>query len=206
MLEVITPAADRTLLSVQELRAAASVSNASSDAALAALGDEIAVAIARACNVAVAGASVPTLRSEVVRETFRLTCATGTIVLSRRPVTAIASITLNGEAMAADGYEFDAGAGLLYRLDGDNRSWWMGSSKVVVTYTAGYADVPVDIRMAAKKMVTEMWAATTRDPNLKRVVIEGIGEREYWVPPTTDPLVSSEVMDLLAPYRNVWVA
>ena len=204
MLTVSSPAADPTLLTIAELRSAAGVSDQSQDAALTLIGEEVSLAIARACGIAQAGATIPTLRSETIVETQRLESGPQAIVLSRRPVTAVSSVVEDGETLTGSDYEFDGASGLLYRLDSDERTCW-AIGKVVVTYIAGFSTVPPDLRRAAMKMVTEMWATVSRDPNLKRVRIEGVSEREYWVAPTTDPLVSAEVMDLLAPYRNHWI-
>jgi hypothetical protein len=88
----------------------------------------------------------------------------------------------------------------LYRLVDDNRVLWC-ASKVVIVYVAGWAAVPPDLKAAAKKLVTALWSESTRDPNLKRERSE-FGELEYWVPPTTDPLLSAEIQDLLRPYRE----
>lgn len=204
MLTIVTPAPDPSLLTIAELRAAAGVADQSSDAALILIGQEASLAIARACGVAQAGTSIPTLRAEIVAETVRLHTARQAVVLSRRPVSAVASVTEDGDSLVVADYEVDSASGLLYRLDSDKRVHW-DPTKVVVTYTAGFAVVPPDLRRATMKMVTDMWSTAGRDPNLKRVRIEGVSEREFWVAPTTDPLVPAEVMDLLAPYRNHWI-
>lgn len=204
MLTVTSPAADPTLLTIAELRAAAGVQDQTQDAALALIGEEVSAAIARACGVAQSGIIAPTLRQETIVETLRLEEGRKAIVLSRRPVSAIAAVVEGVETLAGPDYEFDGAGGLLYRLDSDERTYWP-PCRVVVTYVAGLATVPPDLRRAAMKMVTEMWATSSRDPNLKRVRIEGVSEREYWVAPAADPLVSAEVMDLLGPYRNHWI-
>jgi hypothetical protein len=208
MLTVTTAASDLSLLSLAELRAAAGVTDASQDAALTALGARVAAAITAECRVAAGGVVPPTLRHETLTETFRLRSSVESLILSRRPVTAITSVTEgDDDPLTVADYEFDAASGLLYRLDGDDaRTCWSSCNKVVAVYTAGWATVPEDLKLAASKLVTVFWLETARDPNLRRVSVAGISEREYWVAPSSDPAMPAEVIDLLRPYMNHWIA
>lgn len=204
MLTVTTAATDLTLLTAAELREAVGLDagDGSQDAALQRLGARVAATITRACGVAAAGAQAPTLRSETLSETFRLARARDCLVLSRRPVTAIASVTADGTALDADDYETEDGAGLLYRLSGDCRTDWC-AAKVVVAYTAGWPVVPQDLALAASKLAAAVWAEGRRaDPNLRSEEIPGVITQTWWVGPKDDPAIPGEVMDLLAPYIN----
>lgn len=204
MLTVTTPAADRGLLSLAELRAATGVTGSGQDADLRTLGQRVAAAITRFCRVPAAGATTPTLRAETLSETFRLSGPVDEIVLARRPVVSIVSVTLAGETLDPTAYESDAGAGLLYRLCGDARTCWP-CGKIVVVYEAGFAVVPDDLRLAASKLATALWHEAGRDPNLRSESIPGVLDRQFWVSPASDPLVSQEVQDLLAPHINHFV-
>lgn len=201
MLTVTTPASDRSLLSLAELRAATGVTGPGQDAELRTLGQRVAAAITRFCRVPAAGAVPPTLRAETLSETFRLTRPEEAIILARRPVIAVSSVTVSGEALGPAAYELEAAAGLLYRLCGDARTCWP-CGKIVAAYEAGWAKVPDDMKLAASKLATALWHEAGRDPNLRSESIPGVLDRQFWVSPASDPLVSQEVQDLLAPYIN----
>lgn len=204
---VSTAAADRSLLTTEELRAAVGVTGSSHDATLATLGARAAAAIAAWCGVADGAPAVPTLRSEGITETFRALADVPVLVMARWPVTSIASVTLDGAVLAATGYELADGNRLLYRLSDDVRISW-NAAKVVIVYTAGWSTVPDGLKAAAVRLVRDYWYADgpqLRDPALKRVRVDGVDEVEYWVSPASDPLVAGEVADMLAPYRTLTV-
>tara|TARA_R110000868_G_scaffold361938_3_gene623962 strand:- start:2416 stop:3057 length:642 start_codon:yes stop_codon:yes gene_type:complete len=201
MLTVTTAAPDRSLLTATELRAAIGVADASQDAALATIGARVSATIARLCRVAEAAPSPVTLRSEVLTEVFRLNVGTEELILARRPVASITSVVADDVTLETTEYETEAGPGLLFYLCDDYRTMWT-AAKITVVYTAGWDTVPEDLKLAAAKLVGDIYHAGTRDPNLRRHRVEGVGEREYWVSPASDPLASQEVMQLLAPYTN----
>lgn len=201
---VMTPAADTSLLTTEELRAAAGVSDATQDQVLAALGKQVALAIARQCCIADDGVNPPTLMQETCTETFRLHGVNSTLRLSRRPVASITSVTENGSTLDAGDYEVSKGSGLLSRLSGDCQVCWP-CGKITVVYMAGYATAPDDLKLAASKLVAALYTEAGEDQNLKRLVIPGVEERDYWVGPVTDPLISTEIADLIAPYRQYWL-
>ena len=73
----------------------------------------------------------------------------------RWPITAVASLVVDGEAIAArpdvasDGYVIDDETSIV--LCG---SWFAtGTQNVVLTYTAGYTSIPTDVEQAVVKMV-----------------------------------------------------
>jgi hypothetical protein len=107
-------------------------------------------------------------------------------------------------ALASTDYEFDAACGLLFRLSAGERTKWC-CSKLIVNYIAGWSSVPEDMKMAASKLVNEAFTTGSRDPNLKRLFIPGVVEKDFWVSPKDDPLMSGEVCALLAPYVNAWI-
>lgn len=204
---VSAAAADRSLLTAEELRAAVGVTGSSYDTTLATLGARAAAAIAAWCGVSDAPPAVPTLRSEGITQTFRALADVPVLVMARWPITAIASVTLDGTVLAATDYELSDGNRLLYRLSGDVRTGWT-AAKLVIVYTAGWATVPDGLKAAAVRLVRDYWYADgpqLHDPALKRVRVEGVDEVEYWVPPASDPLIGGEVADMLAPYRTLTV-
>lgn len=199
---VTTPASDLSLLTIAELRAAAGVTDGSQDAELTVLGLRVSASIARQCNVLEDGVNPPTLLRETCTEIFRWT-GCGPLRLSRRPVTSVTSVTVDGSLIDAADYEISGGSNL-YRLSGDELSEW-ASGKITVVYDAGYDPAPDDLKLAASKLVTSVNSETARDPSLKRVHTYDVEEIEYWVAPTNDPLLSAEISDLLAPYRQNWI-
>lgn len=207
MLAVTTPATDRSLLTIDELRAATGVATGSA-ADLAALGARVAAAITRGCLVAAAAAVPPTLRQETLTETFRPPRPVASLTLSRRPVVAVTSIVMGEVALDTDGFEVEGTAGLVRRLCGDRWIAWP-CSKIVVVYDAGWAMVPDDLKLAASKLAALLWSSQGRDALLKRERIDSPGvdetEREYWVGPVDGAALPADVTDLLAPYTNVWV-
>lgn len=204
MLTVTSAAADPNLLSVEEMRAAVGVTGSSSDAALLILNGRISRAIAAHCRVASAGVAARTLRQETLTETFRTGMSREKLILSRRPIVSVTSIVEDGETLTGSDYEIDASSGILTRLEDDEPACWSWS-KIVVVYVAGWSTVPDDLKLAASKLASEIYTVGTRDPNLKRIEVAGVEEREYWVSPSSDPLISAEVDALLAPYMNVWL-
>ncbi|MCK1670305.1 hypothetical protein [Bradyrhizobium sp. 150] len=198
---------DRLLLTTAELRAAAglTVGDTSQDATLIPLGSYVSAAITSACKVVRAGAIPPTLRLETVTETFLFRNLQKSLVLARRPVVEIISVTETDSLLSTDDYQTDKAAGIIYRTNGTGMylegvgpwSWWATGSTVVI-YSAGYDEVPADLKYAAIKFIQAELAQGTRDPLLKRLRIDGISEREWWVNPERTSVVPGEVIDILA--------
>lgn len=193
---VTSPATETSLLTVAELRAATGISDSGQDAALLALGRSASTAIARQCNVRADAGHPPTLLRETCSETIRWS-GCGPLMLSRVPVTSILSVTNDGTAVAETAYEA-IGRNLHYLVSDDLSDWPAG--KIVVTYVAGFETPPSDMKLAVSKLVTALHAETARDPSLKRDIVPGVQEYEYWVAPSGDPLLTREIKDLLSPY------
>lgn len=200
---VTSAASDRSLLTLAELRAAVGVTGAGRDEDLRELGAAVSSAIVGACKVRAAGATPPTLRLETLTETLRLDCAREWLVLARRPIVSVTSVTECDTDLTTDDYEIEAGSGMLRRLCADTPSLWL-AGKIVVVYSAGWATVPDPLRRAAQRLARAFWAEDRpgADPNLKRVRVEGVSEREWWVPPSSDPAIPTDVLDLLRDYMN----
>jgi len=202
---VTTPASDLSLLTIAELRAAAGVADSSRDVELTLLGLRVSASIARQCGIASDGVNPPTLLRETCSEVFRPGADAASLILSRRPVTSVASVAFDDDAPEdAEDYEVDPATGILTRLC-DNYPIKWPRCKISVSFVAGYATAPDDLKLAASKLATATFAETARDPNLKREDIPGVREVEFWVAPSDDPLLSQEISDLLAPYVQRWI-
>ncbi len=219
MISIADPNDDRALLTTAELRAAAglSTSDSSQDATLVPLGAYVSALITKACKVTAAGAIEPTLRLETVTETFLFKSLQKSLVLARRPVVEIISVTQTESLLGPTEYALDAASGVLYRaafthyfytLPNGPWGWWpIGNT--IVEYSAGYDDVPADLKYAAIKFVKAELVTGSRDPLLKRIRIEGVSDREYWVSDKqVTSVVPGEVMDILirGGYVNMVVA
>lgn len=205
MLTISSPNTDRSLLTLAELRAAVGVTDGSKDATLVPLGEYVSAMITSACKVAKSGVIPPTLRLETVTETFLFKSLQKSLVLSRKPVVELVSVTQTDSLLSDTEYSLDAAAGIIYRnnIAGywtvPNGPWgWWPAGNTVVEYSAGYATVPADLKYAAIKFVQSENTTGSRDPNLKSLRIEGVSERTWWV---SDKQVTSsipgEVMDIL---------
>lgn len=197
--EVTEPAQDVSLLSIQELRAAANIADGSKDAELQAVGLRSAMAIARACRVPFDGVNPPTLLNETVRDTIWLERPRDRLMLTRRPVTSVVSVDGGGEDVEAPDFVVQAARGMLRRLCNDTPAQW-SPAKLVVEYKAGYETAPHDLKLAASKLVQTFWIQARREPGLKREEIFQVETREFWVAPHSDPALPQEVVDLLSPY------
>lgn len=210
MLTLVTPAPDRKLLTIEDLRAVAGLSagDTSMDQELSKLGLRVSDRIAQECNVAQAGIAPVTLMQETVEQTFRRSCSVSALLLARRFVGSITSVTVDGEPLESGAFELDPAAGMIRRIFGTRYGLWQPGT-VVVTYVAGFAAVPEDLALAATMAVQEQISAANRDPLLKRDRVEGVGEQEFWVGgfsgAQTDSAFSSTVQAMLDPYRTVWV-
>ncbi len=200
LLTVLIPASSRALTTLATVKDEIGITDDAADARLLRWIDEASERIETYLG--------RVLASETVRETFRLTGAPGCLGLARRPVTAIASIEVDGVTLASDQYEIDATAGLLHPISGGRRVWWCGCT-VIITYTAGYVSVealPRPIETACIGLLRHRWAARDRDPMLRSLAIPGVATEQYWVGATGDDgAMPPEIAALLDPFRTVTV-
>lgn len=153
-----------------------------------------------------------TFASETVSELWR-TPGNGVdmdrLRLTRFPVSAVTSITEDADAaLTTSDYETDADAGWIYRMTGASgtRTRWY-AQKIVVVYTAGYAtltDLPWQIETACLTLLQHRNAARGRgDPYLQQIDVPGLLTRRWWIPSGDAAGLPPEVIDLLAPFREV---
>lgn len=200
---VTAPASELSLLTIEELRESAGVSDGSQDAKLLRLGRRASASIARRCCIVTDGINPATLLLETCEEIFP--CVSDCVLrLARRPVVELVSVTVDGTAADLAGFELNRAAGkVIYAPSGTIAAW--PSGRVVVSYKAGFASAPDDLREAAMRAVPAFNSEIGQDPSLKREDIPGLGEREYWVGPKDDPLLSADIDDLIAPYVERWI-
>lgn len=170
ILTVTTPRTDDGLLvTLEALKTELQIKVDTNDDYLSALLLRVSEAIETHCNRVFA--------VETVTEVFRPDpCAKAqeALILGRRPVITITSVTVDGEALSASDYEVDAESGLLYRLSSDARTTWSGA-KITVVYSAGYATIPGPVQQGIFELVKLNQAARTRDPALRSEnILEGL--------------------------------
>lgn len=215
---VTTPATDRTLLTIAELRLAAGVEGNARDAELTRLGNSITASIVKVCRVVTDGATPPTLRLETVSDTFRSISYQNSsryayiagrhrhLMLSRKPVVEIISITENDVVLdPATDFLVNKSAGMLTRLSNDREICWP-SGTIIGAYSAGWVTVPDDLKYAASTFVQLSLQQTGRDPFLTLKRTEGVSEYR-WNESSKDSVVPYQVMDILETggYINEWV-
>lgn len=130
------------------------------------------------------------------------------LMLRRTPVVEVTAASVDGVALnLATEIELDAGPGLLYRLDLDDRISW-GGRVVRVEYSGGYlppgaddADMPAIVQRSVAKIVAGWYHGQGRDPRLRSQTIEDVGSKS-WVDPTADDLgLPPGIAPLLDPLR-----
>lgn len=199
-LVITTPAPDRSLLTIDEMRSAAGVTNGSRDAELRALEGRVAASIMSECNIAIGSGAEPTLRSETVTETVYSPYGS-ILTLGRRHNVVLSSATLDSSVVSPSDYVVDAEKGLLSKLQSGYSCHWIGQVAVVV-YTAGFSTVPGDLKQAALDYFRSALAESGRDPLLKAISEDVPGlmseRREFWVGSIPGQSKEGAVPDIVA--------
>ena len=135
--------------------------------------------------------------------------------LSRWPVFAIESVTVDGNALIA-GTDFlvDNESGQLVRLDINGKAIdWHGLQTIAI-YQAGYVlpsqdptslptgapTLPLDVQDAVSRMAYTRYSERQRDPLVKSKYVEGVYRVEYLVP-AADGNLDPGVKEILDAYR-----
>ncbi|MCX5581328.1 hypothetical protein [Kaistia terrae] len=189
------------LLTLAELRTAAGFGVGGTDDEVTALGDGIALAVARHCGVASAGLAPPTLRKETLVETVRLDAVVTRLILRRRFISVL-NVEQGGTALDLSQIEVEAGAGMVSRLSAGGHAKWCGGP-IAVTYEAGFDDVPADIRMAAILVARQAISAQRRDLAVKVDAVNDVDRVEYFDPTIFGAdMIPPAAMRLLAAYKT----
>lgn len=204
LLTIVTAAtaANRRLCTLAAVKTELSVSGTSLDAQLDGYRDDASAMIATWCG--------RTFAEEVVSETFRLGLRQDSpLVLARVPITALASVTEDGTAVAEADRELHAEAGLLWRLSSDRRSTW-GPAKVVLQYTAGWRvpdqttpTLPADVQRAAALLAAALYLSKGRDRAIRSESVDGVAAASYLDPRSGHEQLPPEVAGMLKPYRRL---
>lgn len=132
------------------------------------------------------------------------------IVLGRRPVVSIASITENGTVLDPADYQLSATSGKVKRLSSSLVSSWPNTI-IVVTYDAGWLmpgvnrrNLPAEIEDAAISLVEIAWFSRGQNPLVKSETIPGVRQVDYFfgAPGQGSPL-PPDISVKLDPYRNI---
>jgi hypothetical protein len=202
-LTVLTPADSINLVSLQTVKTVLGIRGRSSDDKLNLFIKWASADCSRYCG--------RTLMAETVSETFEaewcdLRSWNSRIVLSRKPVLEIASVTEGDTALVVDtDYVRDDRNAMLTRGTAASPSHW-SASKLVVVYTGGFADGEVDpaVESACMEVVMRYYHQASRDPQLRSVDIPDVGSRTWADAPTdTMAALSPAVRNALNPYRKV---
>lgn len=208
MLSITTPATSRALTTVPTLETALG-------AEAAALSPDLMALLIDQASAIIVGYLGVSLASETVQEIIRPAArdrSNRPVLLSRWPVTAIASVTADGSPLTADiDYEASLAAGMVWRLSGSALVAWTGY-RVTFTYTAGYVlpgtagrTLPVDIEACAIDLVRYLNAGRSRDPALRsQSVLNGlVSESFYNGNNGAETGMPGDIAYRLAPYRTV---
>lgn len=146
--------------------------------------------------------------SELYRPQRQRAITSDTLILSRRPVTSITSVTIDDTVLDTSEYEVNYESGLLSRLDSTGYPVrWYAAKSIVVVYVAGYellATLPNDIEAAVIAMVRDFNSDSLRDPNLIEKETFGVSRYRWWAPDQIKTTLPIEISGLLDPYVDVW--
>lgn len=202
MIEIIAAATNRKLTTLAAVKADLGLTGAEEDARLDALIEQYSAAMVGWCGRPFA--------LETLRETAFSRTATDGLMLSRWPIVSIASITVDGTAVAAEAYTVDSTGGLVYQRQSGHCGFWWPRGETVATYSAGYVlpgederTLPHDVERAAIMLVKAAFLASDRDPLVRSDSVDGVGTTT-WFPTlgTAGDAMPLEVQGLLAPYRH----
>jgi hypothetical protein len=195
---VATPAADRNLVSLDDLREQLRVraGDTVNDPWLTKVIGRASRQAERYCNRIFA--------PQDYVDTFAAASASPgePLILSVAPIDATSLvITLDGAALAATDAALDSYAGLLYRITEPMR--WSATASLTVAYTGGYDPIPPDVEQAVLDLCTMENAGRGRDPMLRASESPGLGRQEYWVGGMPGgALIPQDIAALLNPYRR----
>lgn len=172
-LVVVEPAGDLSLAPIAALRVAAGLApdDDSRDLQLTSLGLRIAAEIADACKIAVGEGGEPTLRRELLRQTFR-NADVEVLVLDRRHDVELTAVSIDGEDVAdLTTIDVDVEAGMLVRWVAGHKARWH-AREIIIEYRAGFDEVPAVLAGAVADVARVRLSEAAHDPLDKAVTIE----------------------------------
>lgn len=169
-LRIVAPAASQDLINLDTLKLELGITDSSSDARLSQI-------ITRASGVVTRISGRVWINEEVEEKFYFNFCeCVPALVLRRRPIITINSLTENGSALTEDvDFSIDAERGMLYRINFVHFvNGVPGSPSIVVDYNAGYTiggsppgNVPAIVEQATIIMSKAYWFGGSRDPGIK---------------------------------------
>jgi hypothetical protein len=225
---LITPATTYDLVTLEAVKIELELKDAdtSKDAWLAGVISEVSGTIQRYCNRSPRDVNEGSFPVEKVQDLFfperdpypyQVPGGADPLQLSRWPISTpeeqqsgVVSVVITDppgtNTTLVEGSDFivNSAFGQLIKLDPFTAypTLWMPVTTTVI-YTGGYASIPDDIAMAAKRWVSQRWADRGRNPNLRAKEQPNIGREEYWVggPPMSGG-VPQEIAEVLDSYRT----
>lgn len=194
---VVTPAEDRTLVSLADLREQLSIR--SNDTALDEWLQKVILRVSgqaeRYCKRIF---SVQTYRDSFVPPQY--VNADELLRLAQSPVIddPAVAVTADGQVIDPTGYSIDYLAGFLSRIN----ATWSGNS-LTVDYTAGFTETPPDVQQAVLELAVMEFRGRGRDPMLRERESPGLGRESFWVgAPPGGSSIPQDIAGLLNPYRR----
>jgi hypothetical protein len=196
MFSVVTPAANKKLTTLANLKLELGIADAdtSEDTKLGRLIDRLSAMVCDYLEVPAASDGSKTLGLETLDEKFRETpwyrgCR-NSIILARRPVTEITSVTIGSVVIDVGDYELDSNTGILRRT-GDisvPSITFTPGLQSVIRYKAGWTlpgvsnfTLPLPLEGAVIGMIRAARFAASRDPAVKSEWTIDIERIDYWV-------------------------
>jgi hypothetical protein len=226
MITVTTPAATTALTTLANVKLSLCIENTYADAWLTKQIDVISLVACEVLGVEMAEDGSRHFGVETVSETqdrrtrqpwlppFGVNAprreADTFIVLGRRPIIAIQSITENGCTLDPCQYEISATDGKIKRIESNLAAAWP-CALLVINYTAGWllpgdtnTNMPVPIEDAVIEGIQARYFSRGRDPNVRSQNLPGILETSYFFgAPGQDQPLPPGAMSKLNPYRNM---
>lgn len=201
MFTVTTPTDSTEVLTLAEIKQALGLDQDEDDEALYSRLSRLGGLMAEECLVPGDGVHPPTLLTEGITETFRLNEAARCLVLARRPVSSIVSVSVAGIVLEAASFEVDAARAMLFRLEDDERVRW-SAGKIVVVYEAGWPRER--LKAAAIATFREQFWSEGRNPLVRSETVDQVGRVDYWVgglDTANGSVLSNQARAVLDPFR-----
>lgn len=199
MIEIITSAPSQDLTMLATAKQELGVTGTASDARIAELILQASSACAAYCNRP-RGFGRATFR-ETLRPFGGRMCLT-VIVLLEDIAPLVSSVVVDGVAL--DAADWTLQGSLLYRLTSDAPAQWHYTSKIMITYQAGFellATLPAGIERACLITVQALYASQGANPLIRSVSAEDVGQVSFLDPRTGMEALPAQAAGLLAPYR-----